>query len=215
MQIRILGSCSGTEPMPNRHHTSFVLETEGGNYFFDAGEGCAYSAYLSGVKLPETRKIVISHRHMDHVGGLADLIWTLRKLDSRYHAMAGKQVEVWVPDLRLWDSVIDLVCEGVNRYPLFDLTAREITDGLLFEDRGVRVTALHTHHLAREEGQPWRAFGFLIEAEGKRVVYTGDTAGLSDYEPLLDHCDVLLHESGHHHPVEAAQKLINASRPGR
>ncbi len=30
MILHILGSCSGTEPYPNRHHTSVALETEGG-----------------------------------------------------------------------------------------------------------------------------------------------------------------------------------------
>ena len=39
MNIRILGSCSGTEPMPERRHTSFTLERADALYWFDAGEG--------------------------------------------------------------------------------------------------------------------------------------------------------------------------------
>ena len=38
MKLHILGSCSGTEPMPGRHQTSLALETGGSLYFLDAGE---------------------------------------------------------------------------------------------------------------------------------------------------------------------------------
>lgn len=71
MKLHILGSCSGTEPMPGRHHTSLALETGGSLYFLDAGEGCGYSSYLLGIDQLRTRGIFISHTHMDHVGGPA------------------------------------------------------------------------------------------------------------------------------------------------
>ena len=51
--------------MPNRRHTSFVIEHRGGVYWFDAGEGCAYTAHLLGVDLLAVQAIFISHVHMD------------------------------------------------------------------------------------------------------------------------------------------------------
>ena len=43
--FKILGSCSGTEPMPGRHHTGIALSAGDRNYFFDAGENAAYAAF--------------------------------------------------------------------------------------------------------------------------------------------------------------------------
>ena len=66
MILHVLGSCSGTEPMPGRHHTSVSLETGGKLYFLDAGENCSYTSYLLGIDQLRTDSIFISHTHMDH-----------------------------------------------------------------------------------------------------------------------------------------------------
>ena len=81
MKLWFFGTCSGTEPLPGRHHVSFALESEGGLYWFDAGEGCSYTAKLAGADLLAVKKIFISHTHMDHVGGLGNLLWNIRKLE--------------------------------------------------------------------------------------------------------------------------------------
>ena len=78
-RICILGSCSGTEPMLNRHHTALTLEYNGRLYQFDAGEGCAYTAYLGGVDLVNLRALFISHPHIDHNAGLPHLLMVRRK----------------------------------------------------------------------------------------------------------------------------------------
>jgi len=209
IKIHILGSCSGTEPMPNRHHTSFVIEWNDRLYFFDAGENCAYTSHLMGLDLMRTRKIVISHPHMDHIGGLGNLIWTIRKLDGMHHTLKNREIELCIPEIRVWDGIYQTLRYNDGGFKAdFVVNAHEFEDGLLFEDDGIRVSALHTHHLSHEDGTPWRSFGFLIEVDGKRIVYTGDTKGIDDYEAFLP-CDLLLTETGHHHPTDVAQILID------
>lgn len=212
MKLYIFGTCAGTEPMPGRHHVSFAVQHAGGLYWFDAGENCSYTAHTMGVDLMQLRKVVISHTHMDHMGGLGNLFWNLRKLDNMYHTLACREVELFIPDLRPWQGVRTLLEYTEGGFACdFTIAPHEITDGPLFCDQGLTVTALHNHHLAHEQGAPWRSFGFAIEAQGKRVVYTGDTKGLADFAPLLaGGCDLLLHETGHHHPVEVAQGLLDA-----
>ena len=210
MRIHLFGSCSGTEPMPCRHHTAFAIQWQGGLYWFDAGENCSYTAHMMGLDLQQVRAVFISNCHMDHVGGLGNLLWNMRKLSERTHRLTGKTIPLFFPELRCWDGLYQLLkCTEGNFDLDYTLNACEYQDGVIFSQDGLTVTALHNHHLAHQEGTPWRSFGFAIEAGGKRVVYTGDTKGLEDYRELLP-CDLLLTETGHHHPAQVAQTLVDA-----
>ena len=78
-KIRFLGTCSGTEPFKNMHHTSFLIEEKGKTYWFDAGENCSRLAFLQGVDMLSVSSIFISHPHIDHIGGLLNLILLIRQ----------------------------------------------------------------------------------------------------------------------------------------
>ena len=216
MKLYIFGACSGTEPYPATHHTSFALERAGELTWFDAGECCSHTAYTMGVDINRTRRILISHTHTDHIGGLANIFWVLRKLEGRYKSLVYHDYDLYLPDLGFWEGLSAMMASAEGGFrPTYTIHPHLIEDGLLFDENGLRVTALHTHHLPHEDGAPWRAFGFLIECDGKRIVYSGDTGGVYDYEPLLP-ADLLLMETGHHHPPEIARELLDKGIfPGR
>lgn len=113
MILHVLGSCSGTEPMPGRHHTSVSLETGGKLYFLDAGENCSYTSYLLGIDQLRTDSIFISHTHMDHTGGLPELLWNLRKLctlsPENEERLRGRTIRVFLPDLDVFDGVCKML----------------------------------------------------------------------------------------------------------
>ena len=204
MLLHIFGTCSGTEPYPGRRHCAFAFERNDRLYWFDAGEGCSYTAHIMGVDLLRLRTVVISHPHIDHTGGLANLLFNVRKLDSRQLARVNPEIGLYLPDMRVWEAVTALAGPRGS-----EVRIHEYEDGLLFDDEGFRVTALHNRHMHREDDAPWRSFGFLIECEGKRVVYSGDTKAVEDFAPLMDNCDLLLMETGHHHPPEIARELCD------
>jgi len=198
MKIYFLGTCAGTEPMPDRKHTSFAVECGETLYWFDAGEGCSYTAHNMGLDLLKVRKIVISHPHMDHVGGLGNLLWTIRKLMWCKKLQHLEDVDVYIPNLQVWDGLLTMLQHTEGGFKTnFQLTAHETREGVLFDDGDVRVTASHTIHMQPVDGK-WQSYAFLIEAEGKRLVYSGDVKAYTELDGLIgEGCDGLIIETGH------------------
>lgn len=64
-------------------------------------------------------------------------------------------------------------CNG-NTLRQFDF--RPVSEGLMFDDGVLRITAYKTKHIDM-------SFGYLVEAEGKRVYFSGD---MTSKEPCSD-----------------------------
>lgn len=202
LTFTFLGTCSGTEPMPGRHHTSFVIETGGIYYWFDAGENCSHMAYTSGIDVTRVRAVFISHSHIDHIGGLANLMMTIRKVTKRTGVphIDGNSYEIFVPDLKKLGAVkcIADIPQDPGRNGVGHVE-HEVRDGLLFEDEHLRVTALHNTHLRENGERGWHSYSYLIEGEGKRIVYSGDVRTPDELDALIgEGCDMLIMETGHH-----------------
>ena len=104
--IYFLGTCAGTEPYPGRHHTSFVVGSQGHLYWFDAGECCSYTAHLMGLDLLTVDKVIISHAHMDHIGGLMNLFSVMKKLKfRRKQEYRYGDVDLYIPNLDIWKCI--------------------------------------------------------------------------------------------------------------
>ena len=201
MKLYFLGTCSGTEPMPGRHHASIALEMENGITVFDAGECCSYTFFRIGLDPLAIRNIVISHPHVDHVGGLFNLQWLITKIINRFGRKIDHEVHLYLPEMKIRDAMI-LLSDSLKGYPF---TYSLISDGVVFEDGKLKVTARHNTHL-RETQAPWHSYSFLIEAEGKKIVYSGDIGHISEIESWLD-CDLLIMETGHHVAAEVCKYI--------
>ena len=214
LTLTILGSCSGTEPMPGRHQTSTVMEFAGRTYFFDAGENCAHAAYTGGINLPALEAIFISHTHFDHIGGLPHLFWTLGKISGRsddvLRRLSGRTIEVFIPDPKPWNAITRFLGSETDELgKSYRIISRQYDDGVIFDRHGVKITALHNRHLG--DGEPHRSFSFRVDAGGKAFVYSGDVKHISELVPILPGADVILMESGHHRIEEVCTWVENSA----
>lgn len=203
LELIILGSCSGTEPIKNRHHVSFIMRNEHSVYWFDTGETCSYNAYIQGINLLHTKAIFISHTHLDHIGGLPNLLWTIRKLNTLAKEGEGikdQVIQVFISNPRSWKAVGDLLKETEEGFSInFSLEPIYLSDGLVYNDGLLNVSALHNNHLHYDEDNDnWLSYSFSIDACGKRIVYSGDVNSIHDIKDLLVDVDLLLMETGHH-----------------
>ena len=200
-KILFFGTCCGAEPIPGMHHSSFAIEVDDTYYWFDAGENCSRTATEMGVELLKIKSIFISHTHIDHVGGLANLIWSIKKLNIMGYGMPPEgKVSVYTPNVESFKAVMELLrhSEGSLSWNIA-VDANKVSDGLIYSDEKMKVYAVHNQHILDTlDGEPL-SYSYIIYVADKKIVYSGDVRKLSELEACIgDGCDVLICETGHH-----------------
>ncbi len=86
---------------------SILIETKNLNILFDTGQSisAAYNTDALGINLSLTDKIVLSHGHFDHTGGLLDV---LKKIGKKIQVLAHP--DAWDPKYALLPAM------GIHRY---------------------------------------------------------------------------------------------------
>jgi ribonuclease BN (tRNA processing enzyme) len=153
--------------------------------------------------------------HIDHIGGLANLMMAIRKVTKRTGVphINDNSYDVYVPDL---DKLQAVKCiADVPREPKGDGVAMYehlVEDGLVFADENLCVTALHNRHLRESGENGWHSYSYLIEGQGRRIVFSGDVRSPQELDALIgDGCDLLIMETGHHKVADVCDYV--AARP--
>ena len=206
MKICLLGSCSGTEPQVGRHHTSWVLQFHDELFWFDTGENCSCTAHLAGLDLRRSRAVFLSHPHLDHVGGLPNLLWNIGKIRARNQQPWQFELPIYTASLNQVQAVFDLLTETEFpcKSPMFRLQ-----EGVVWSN-GITVEAVGNSHLPPDPDGTPRSFSFRVTAEGKKIVYSGDIRNIQDLTDWLKDCDILLMENGHNDPYKVCCYLADS-----
>jgi ribonuclease Z len=217
MRLIVLGSGTSV-PHARRASSSHWLEARGGTLLLDCSAPSFHRAAQEGCDWPSLDAVWISHFHLDHVGGLAPLLFGTRHAPQTRDRR--KPLTVFGPGglgelLRAFDDANDY---KLFRQP-FPVEVREVAPHETFELlAGLRAETLPTPHTA--ESLALR----LAEAEtGASLVYTSDTGYADSLADFSRGVDLLLAEcsfprdkpTGKHLELADAMRLARLARPRR
>ncbi len=215
MKITFLGTSHGITEK-NQFCSSALVSTGGKHYLVDAGAPVLTLLKNHDIPLEDVAGVFITHSHHDHFMGLA----VLTQQVNEFYQFKDVSFPVFVPDEEDYHRMFafifgDPAFRGRLAYTIYGgLTdphgdrARRVS-AVIFDDGNLKVTAIPVDHYQN-------AHAFLLEAEGKRVVFTGDlVADMPDYPAVITETNVdLVVTEGAHTKLNKPEvmELLKSSR---
>lgn len=200
MKIKLIGTSHGY-PEKDRYCSCNVITVNNRNYVIDAGISL-YSALLHNDYSPlDTDAIFITHMHGDHASGLIEYV------DLMTWGRNVPSTGIYLPTVQGKLAILALA-QAMD--PGREVEIKVYSEGLVYADDNIRVTAYRTNHGPA-------TFGFLVEGEGKRVYFSGDMSrDISDMPEFVyaEKTDLVICECAHNCMPAIADKF-NAMKTGR
>ena len=200
LSLRLLGT--GGAANAERHQACLLLswgdDSQGGRVLLDTGNGMDVVRQIlaSGFAPDRVRDIFVSHQHVDHVGGLEPLLlWSAIESFRQRGRPPTEQTRVYA-EPRILDDIRVLLATVASAVPRllgdsFQLVP--MIDGAVVPLRGgARLTTFLVDHQPVDGG----AMGCVVELDGTRLVYSGDTRPVPRLIEAAQGADVLIHEAG-------------------
>lgn len=191
-----------------RFNTCMFVELCGERFFIDFGSSSLIALKRMGIAYGDVDKILISHLHADHAGGLPSLlleamIVTRRKTPLTIAGPPGTCE--WIKELqfRMYPGSERLV-------PRFDFCVIELTPGKNYQIGALCVTPHKMQHTPETNPS-----GLRIESAGRILSYTGDSEWTDEILVLADGADILVSECYAHErkiPMHMCYGDIQANR---
>lgn len=217
MRFVLLGT--GTlVPDADRGPAGFLIESQAKHILIDGGSGTIQRLKRYGVDARELDAGVYSHRHLDHCGDLAPLLFAMRVGADRprqhpYPIWAGQ-------GFREFLNQLENVYPGWLRNDRFHATVQELplnAPGQAQLPGGIRLDTLPARHSA---GALHLRF---TDPTGFSVVFSGDTGPNENLAILAENADILITECAaegkdpwdSHLAAEDVAQVVLKARPKR
>ena len=163
MKLTFLGSSHGV-PAADRYCSSLMVEIGESTYLIDAGAPIIDCTLRHGKTPMDIKAIFTTHSHGDHINGLHHYI----DLVDWYYKEA--EIDVFMTNEDVSKAMIHMleVLRGAP-YHADRIRMHIAAPGEVWNDGTLRVTYIPTRHM-----EPRASYAILLEAEGKRVLVTGD-----------------------------------------
>jgi ribonuclease Z len=193
MDLTLLGTgCPQADT--ERYGPASLVRHEDLSFLVDCGSGVTQRLLAAGSGGRALDAIFLTHLHSDHIVDLFQLII------SSWHQGRDRPQRIFGPSgtrhycdglMALWRAELDqrIAHERRPSTLALELEVVEFQAGEIWAEEGVRVTAVEVDH------RPVRfAYGFIFEAGGRKLAFSGDTAFCPALIEAARGADVLIHE---------------------
>lgn len=196
---RLIFLGTGDSLNPERAQTSLAVPLAGGEAMLvDASSGTVLLARLeaAGIPLEAVRHVFISHRHFDHVGGLAPLLTGLAALPE-----AALTVHAAPETLRALRTYLGLTIPGAEDWLGKRLCWHELGAGRPAEVGEIEITPFSMNH-------GLECVGFRLGWADSLAVFAVDTRPCPEVVENARGADLLIHDTyGPHGAAEQAHAM--------
>lgn len=202
MKITFLGTSHGYAEK-GRFTSSTLVEAEDLSYIIDAGAPVEALLINLDKSLADIRGIFITHMHPDHIGNLYSLTEPFTRFRYNDKSTCFIPEKEGLDAYFAWMKALHTDTDKLQKTVKFEITC----EGVIYEENGLKVTAIPTNHL--QHGK-YPAFAYMLEHEGKRVLFTGDMdMGFTDYESIVGdrEYDLVVCEMAHAKLPDVWEKL--------
>ncbi len=215
MDVTLLGT--GCPQVSTERYGPANLVRHGGRAFLvDCGSGTTQRLLGAGSAGRDLDAVLLTHLHSDHLVDLYQLIV------SSWHQGRDRPQRVYGPPgtrrfvestMTVWRTELEqrIAHEKRPSTRALETEVTEIGPGTVLNQDGVAITAVAVAH------QPVKhAFGFVFEAGGRKLAFSGDTAYCPALIEAARGADVLVHECFIHRemkltPGRTAEGLANVA----
>lgn len=187
--VTMLGTGNFLSPR-GRNWNSFLVEGEHLTVLFEPAPSVLQSLRRLDTPLEELDGIVVSHFHPDHTFGWPFLLLELLLLRSSrpLWVIGPPGVEEFFTEMMRLGSVLDIARDAKTE---LDMHFVETGGGSELHELAVpfSLSAVQVEHVPELE-----CFGYVIDVDGTRLGYSGDTRPCEGLEVLSQNCDTLVVE---------------------
>lgn len=192
--VALLGVKGGPAIRPGSNMpTSILVKMGGKTILVDAGLGATKGVCDQGTPLPGVDLVVITHLHSDHyleLGPFFHTAWVAGLKGSVPVIGPSGLRHYWHHFCEAMDFDISLRIEDEGRSDFSALAElRLIHEGVVFESDTLKISAMKNLHPPIEE-----TYALKLEADGKTIVLSGDTAFMPEMIEFSRGADLLVHE---------------------